>query len=162
MSAATPFQGRDAALEAGWSEIHARLAGLQFNTPEQVRSVAAMRVPEGLREVILRDTKAGLGEDRVRAFREAAEIVALCNMAQTLPPEMRDPMRFVRAGRVQPLAEVRKFLQEALADRDEHIDTSMREGTTLHAIGAATSIVDRAAMVRVYGEEAVARMENAK
>ena len=142
---------------AGWSEEQAARGALVLGNAKLAAEVAQLDVPADLREVILADTKRPFGEARVQAFREAAEIAALCKVAASLPQTERDAVQFIRC-RV-PLAEVRARLANALGDRDEHIDTARPSGALQCSIGRHASIVDRDAMVRMYGEDTVKKME---
>jgi hypothetical protein len=140
-----------------WPEADARCALFVFNSAAAVRVATTLKVPENLRAVLLRDTSLRSDDVALQAFRQAAELVALCEMQslRSLAPEARDPMAFVVNGRLMPLAEARARLTNALAAGDEHIDTAQRSNG---AGGAAGSIVDHNTLVRVYGAEAVARM----
>lgn len=158
----SPFTIKNLFLGAGWPEKEAILGALKFSTAEAARSVLATKVPEDIRAMMLRDSSM-MDDAAVKAFQDAAEMVFICGMdhVRPLPQEDRDPRKFFCNGRPM-LAECRTTLQNALADRDEHIDTSQPQSAKVHALGGALSIVDRAALVRIYGEEGVQAMENRK
>lgn len=155
MTMPNAFRLRDTALACNWSEDDARRAPFVFQTVSALESAAHLALPENVRAVLLRDSRLTSDAAALQAFREAADAVAFCNMeaVRALAPEVRDLMGFVENGRLLPLAAIRERLQSALADADEHIDTTPQGG-------GARSIVSRADLVRIYGEEAVKNMES--
>lgn len=155
------FKVRDRFVAAGWSDQQAILGALKFND-QQATTVLALRVPEKMRAALLRHP--GLDGAAVRAFQDAAEISAFCNLPDcaNLPENLRDPLNYFRDGRLMTAAEAKARMVNAMADRDEHIDTARPNGPLSHSIGASASIVDRDALVRMYGEEAVKNMEAAR
>lgn len=155
----SPFTIKNLFLNAGWPEKEAIFGALKFVTVEAARRALSAKVPEDIRAMLLRDSSMS-GDVAAKAFADAAEIAGLCGLenVRAVAMEVRDPKNFFRNGRPM-LPECRTTLMNALAEMDVHVDTASPASTKVHGIGGATSIVDRAALVRIFGEEAVQAME---
>jgi hypothetical protein len=122
---------KDTALQAGWSERGARWMAVRVQEPTAAAQVvaAAVKVPDAVRAMILKDKRHTSDAALIAAFKEAAEIAEMLNhCAHTAPLALRNIGNYVHRSsegeHLMTAAEARKKLATALAEMDVHIDTT--------------------------------------
>lgn len=141
---------------SGWPDKQARWGAIACRTWQAAQAVAGIKVSDAMRSIVL-CFRASTDDQLVAEFHRAAEIEFLLSL-RSVPEAMRDPMVHTMkmsdgSLRLKPLAEVRRDIQNAMADASgEEINTARRASES-PALGSRDSLV------RAYGEQAVKRME---
>ncbi len=125
-------QVRDTFVAANWAKEPAIWGALRVTTLDAAQKIvaAAAKLPDAIRELVLKDKRHTSDAALVAAFREASSIESVTRLCGgDLSDAFRTLRAFVRRDggheRLMTAEEARALLINTRADADQHIDTTV-------------------------------------